>query len=43
MMRPEVTDIPGGHEAIRKALAELGPLARLCLSDDRPRSANLLN
>lgn len=26
MMRPEVTDIPGGREAIRKSLAELGPM-----------------
>jgi anion transporter len=26
MMRPEVTDIPGGREAIRKSLADLGPM-----------------
>jgi solute carrier family 13 (sodium-dependent dicarboxylate transporter), member 2/3/5 len=26
MMRPEVTDIPGGHEQIRRSLAELGPM-----------------
>ena len=26
MMRPEVTNIPGGREAIRKSLAELGPM-----------------
>ncbi len=26
MMRPEVSDIPGGREAIRKSLAELGPM-----------------
>jgi anion transporter len=26
MMRPEVTDIPGGRDAIRTSLAELGPM-----------------
>jgi anion transporter len=26
MMRPEVTNVPGGREAIRKALADLGPM-----------------
>jgi sodium-dependent dicarboxylate transporter 2/3/5 len=26
MMRPEVTEIPGGREQIRKSLAELGPM-----------------
>jgi hypothetical protein len=35
MMSPEVTDIPSGHEAIRKALAELGP-ADSALSKRRP-------
>jgi di/tricarboxylate transporter len=25
MMRPEVSDIPGGREAIRKSFLELGP------------------
>ena len=26
MMPPEVTEVPGGHEGIRKSLAELGPM-----------------
>lgn len=25
MMKPEVTEVPGGHEGIRKSLAQLGP------------------